>query len=94
MSDMPALHVRNVPEEVVGRLKQRAKRNGRSLNSEIVDLLETSVENEREPGWVAKRLAELHAEYPAQGEPVDVVELIHEGREERAREIERRVRGS
>ena len=94
MRDVPALHIRNVPEAVVGRLKRRAKRNGRSLNAEIVDLLETSVENEREPGWVARRLEELRAKHPVEGEPLDAVELIREGREERAREIERRVRGS
>lgn len=94
MNDVPAIHLRNVPAEVVDRLKQRAKRNGRSLNAEVVDLLKHSVENEREPGWIAKRLEELRATYPMEGEPLDAVELIREGREERAREIERRVRGS
>lgn len=87
MIEMPPIHVRNVPADVVERLKRRAKRNGRSLNAEIVDLLATSVEEEREPGWVAKRLAELHAKYPPLEEPVDAAELIRQGREERDRRI-------
>jgi hypothetical protein len=37
---MPTLNIRNVPDPVVTRLKQRAERNGRSLNAEIVAVLE------------------------------------------------------
>src|SRR5918992_331356 len=51
MIEVPAIHVRNVPADVVERLKERAKRNGRSVNAEILDLLERSVEDERAPGW-------------------------------------------
>ncbi len=87
MSHVPAIHVRNVPAGVVDRLKQRAKRNGRSLNAEIVGLLETSVENEREPGWIARRLAEIHEQHPLRGEPLDAAELIRQGHEERDRAI-------
>ncbi|MDP9490851.1 MAG: Arc family DNA-binding protein [Actinomycetota bacterium] len=92
MGDVPAIHVRNVPADVVERLKQRAKRNGRSLNAELVDLLGASVENDREPGWVARRLEELHAKYPPIDEPIDAAELIREGREERDRAIEAALR--
>jgi plasmid stability protein len=87
MSQVPAIHVRNVPAEVVDRLKARAKRNGRSLNAEIVDLLQTAAENEREPGWIARRLAEIHEKYPIRGEPLDAAELIRQGHEERDRAI-------
>lgn len=87
MSDVPAIHIRNVPAEVIDRLKQRALRNGRSLNAEIVDLLENSVENDREPGWIARRLEEIHEKYPLRGEPLDAAELIRQGHEERDRRI-------
>lgn len=32
---MPALHIRNVPEETIARLKERAAGNGRSLEAEL-----------------------------------------------------------
>jgi plasmid stability protein len=87
MIEVPAIHVRNVPADVVERLKQRAKRNGRSLNAEIVDVLEQSVEGDREPGWIARRIAEIHEKYPRPGEPIDAAKLIREGHEERDRRI-------
>ena len=37
---MPTITVRNVPDAVVRRLKARAERNRRSLNGEVVTLLE------------------------------------------------------
>ncbi len=39
MSNMPALHVRNVPEGVVAALKRRAAANGRSLQQELLSVL-------------------------------------------------------
>jgi plasmid stability protein len=87
MSDVPAIHVRNVPKDIVDRLKRRAKLNGRSLNAEIVDVLGASVEGDREPGWIARRIAEIHERYPRHGEPIDAAELIRQGHEERDRKI-------
>jgi plasmid stability protein len=37
---MPALNVRNVPERVVVALKERAARRGRSLQQELIAILE------------------------------------------------------
>lgn len=87
MIEMPAIHVRNVPADVVERLKRRAKLNGRSLNAEIVDVLGASVEGDREPGWIARRIAEIHEKYPPPSEPLDAAELIRQGHEERDRRI-------
>ena len=39
---MPALHVRNVPEETIALLKQRAARHGRSLEAELREVLATA----------------------------------------------------
>jgi plasmid stability protein len=36
---MANLHIRNVPEDVVSALKQRARLAGRSLNAEVVRVL-------------------------------------------------------
>jgi plasmid stability protein len=94
MSEVPTLHIRNVPSSIVDRLKQRAKKNGRSLNAEIIEALEASVEEEQRRKWVSKRLKELRAEYVLPEDAPDAVELIRQGREERAREIERRARGT
>ena len=41
---MSILHVRNVPEELHARLKQRAETQRRSLSTEVVTLLEWAVE--------------------------------------------------
>ena len=37
---MPSLTIKNVPDEVYARLKDRAQRNHRSLNSEVIHCLE------------------------------------------------------
>ena len=37
---MPAVHVRNVPEEVLDALKRRAEAHHRSLNGEILEILD------------------------------------------------------
>jgi len=57
---MPTLTIRNVPDRTVRSLKALARRNGHSMEQEVRDLLETSV-NERaavleqiEAGWEAQ----------------------------------------
>jgi plasmid stability protein len=57
---MATLTIRNVPQRTVRSLKAIARRNGHSMEQEIRDLLETSV-NERaavleqiEAGWAAQ----------------------------------------
>ena len=41
---MAILHVRNVPEELYTRLKQRADSQRRSMSAEVITLLEWAVE--------------------------------------------------
>jgi len=43
---MPAVHVRNVPEEVLDALKRRAARHERSLQRELRHLLCTTAQEE------------------------------------------------
>lgn len=59
MTAMPALHIRNVPAEVVEALRARAERNGRSLNAEIVRALGESAARERRGTPITDRLAEI-----------------------------------
>jgi len=47
---MPILHVRNVPEDLYERLRQRAQAERRSLSAEVITLLTRAVEEtERSP---------------------------------------------
>lgn len=43
---MPAVHVRNVPPEVLTALKRRARRHHRSLEGELRELLSAAVREE------------------------------------------------
>jgi plasmid stability protein len=45
--DMPALTIKNMPDEVYRRLKESARLNRRSLNSEAIVLLERSLGHRR-----------------------------------------------
>ena len=82
---MPSLTVREIPKDVYTRLKDNARRNNRSLNSEIVAILND------EDGWIRRRW-EIAAVLPeldrARGELArrygtlsDSVHLIREDRD-------------
>lgn len=53
---MPAIHIRNVPDDVLESLRQRAARNGRSLNAELLRALAESAERERRDAPITRRL--------------------------------------
>lgn len=84
---MPNLTVRNIPKDIYKRLKESARRNRRSLNSEILAVISD------EDGWKLRRLqiaavmpeldkarAELAKKYP---QAPDSIELIREDRDSR-----------
>lgn len=58
MSPMPNVHVRDVPPEALDALREAAKRHGRSLNAEIVDVLVAQAERERRSADLLERLAQ------------------------------------
>jgi plasmid stability protein len=93
MSSVPTLNIRNVPENVVTSLKRHAKDNGRSLNAEVVQILTDSAERYEEAADLLRELDELRAEWLLPEDASRPEDLIREVRDERAREIERRVRG-
>lgn len=43
MSGVPALHIRNVPEEVYEGLRERARARGTSMNAEAIEILGDAV---------------------------------------------------
>jgi plasmid stability protein len=46
MKGMATLYVRNVPEGVYARLRERARRNGRSVNAEALEVLAEAADQE------------------------------------------------
>jgi len=52
------LSVKNVPEHIVRRLRQKAERNHRSLQGELIAIVEAAVAGEERPG-PAEVLAEV-----------------------------------
>jgi plasmid stability protein len=76
------LYVRDVPEKLYKRLRARARRNGRSLNAEVLELIDEAVLRELTSDEITERLAELAAEIdlpPDAPRPEDII------REERNR---------
>jgi plasmid stability protein len=93
MVEVPTLHIRNVPARVVATLKRRAKENGRSLNAEVVEALKDYDERHTHADELLRQLEEFRAEFVLPEDAPKPEDLIREAREERAREIDRRVRG-
>jgi antitoxin FitA len=81
--DVPALHVRNVPDDVVEALRERARTNGRSLNAELVALLSEGARRPRERGVLTQRLAEIAARVNLPPDAPRPEDLIREDRDSR-----------
>jgi plasmid stability protein len=58
---MRTLYVRNVPNRVYEQLERRARRNGRSLNAEAIEILRAEAERE-DVRAIVQRLAEIAEE--------------------------------
>ena len=50
--DMPALHVRDVPEPVMAALRERAARHGQSMQQELREILAAAASSPAAPGEV------------------------------------------
>ena len=76
---MPNVLIRDIPDEVVNELKQRAKSRNRSLQQELSDIL---VETARRPyDDIAKRAAEIKRKLAGKGRSfTDSAELLREDR--------------
>lgn len=87
---MAQVIVRKLDSETVAVLKARAKRNGRSLEAELRDVLAESVARDAREEFL--KWVDQHR-LPG-GPDVDVVALIHQGREERTRAIREAIDGT
>ena len=71
------IHVRDVPPRVHRMLKARADRNGRSVNAEILDILEEAARRERNDAKFMAQLRRFQKEWgprrPGEPDPVDVI---------------------
>jgi len=70
------LYVRDVPEKLYKRLRARARRNGRSLNAEVLELIDEAVLRELTSDEITDRLVELAAEIdlpPDAPRPEDII---------------------
>lgn len=75
------LHVRNLPEDLIARLKVRAARHGRSAEAEHREILAQALASEVEPSF-ADLAARLRA--ATAGRPHTPAETLQrEGRQER-----------
>ncbi|MBX3568448.1 MAG: hypothetical protein KF914_10345 [Rhizobiaceae bacterium] len=83
---MASLHVRNVDDEIVARLKQRAVRNGRSAEAEHREILKSVFDDEasseaRKRDWLARADAFRRSLEGRAHTPSEI--LLRESRDER-----------
>ena len=79
---MPILHVRNVPQDLYLRLKQRAETQRRSLSAEVITLLEWAIEEvERASELSLESIRRRRFFEPASVGAPDSTTLLREDRE-------------
>lgn len=75
---MPQVLVRNIDTETLNRLKERARRRGRSLEAELRLILTRAAESDPDRFWeIARRVRESIGP----GGSTDSTELVREDRE-------------
>ena len=78
---MPVLHVRNVPEELYERLRQRAHEQNRSISAQVITLLEHALaEPERPQEEILKEIRGRRFYRPADVGAPDSGSLLREDR--------------
>jgi len=78
---MPTLTIRNVEEEIVESLKQQAKRNNRSLEAELREILATRVRRRWRGAELVARADHIAAMTPKDVKQTDSTELLREDRD-------------
>ena len=77
------LSLKNLPDDVYDRLKKRAERHRRSMNREIIDMLERTIESEINELALQRRLDALHATQKHAVSSDDIVTMIRNDRDSR-----------
>jgi plasmid stability protein len=80
---MATLYVRDVPEKLYKRLRARARRNGRSLNAEVLELIDEAVLRELTSDEITDRLAKLAAEIDLPADAPRPEDIIRQERDRR-----------
>jgi plasmid stability protein len=78
---MANLHVRNLDDDLVARLRRRAARHGRSVEAEHREILRLALANEDEPSF--EKLAEELRELTKRRRQTPAEVLLREPRDER-----------
>ena len=78
---MAAFHLR-LPDVLYSRLRKRARDEGRSINAEVVSMLEEQLSRPSTSEF-ERRLAELHAAWRVSDDSPAPEELIREARDSR-----------
>ncbi len=80
---MVTVTIKNIPEEIYERIKTQAKVNHRSINGEILSILEQAISippiNVQETLKRARKVRELTAHYKITADEIE--KMINEGRE-------------
>jgi plasmid stability protein len=83
------LTIENLPDHLVDRLRERARLHRRSLQDEILAIIETAVPDEQDttpPGFAEERQADFHA--PRQANPLEeVLEQVRALPDQRQQEV-------
>ena len=86
---MATLFVKDFPDDVYEALKERARYNGRSLAAEVRFLLQQAVPRRRSQKEVAESIRRFREKIAAEGRGMtaeEIVDMIHEGRDEQDKE--------
>jgi plasmid stability protein len=79
-----AIQVKNFPEDLHAKLRERAARQGRSVSGYVTDVLKRDLSRSTTREW----LDSLKEDEPVSGiTSEEIVSLIHEGRAERGEQI-------
>ena len=81
MSDVATLYVRNVPSELYEALRRWAEDSGRSVNAEVLDVLEREAAARRQRAEWWRKLKALRSEAGALSGPPWPEDLIREDRD-------------
>jgi plasmid stability protein len=81
---MAAFHVRDIPPELLERLRARAAAEGRSMNAEILTILEREL-SRRTPEEVMQSIRERRDRIALSPKAPRPEDLIREGRDSRYR---------
>jgi plasmid stability protein len=84
---MSAIQVKNFPEDLHARLRERAARQGRSVSGYVTDVLERDLSRPTTREWLDR----LKQDPPTDLTSEEIANSIHEGRAERDEELFRAI---